>query len=114
MDLMSGRQTLPRFGLFFVLLDPAQARARMLGAGFEPGENLEAAVVMFYQRRAAFHPVAAVHVADAEIVVNAGVVGMAADHAVDLAAVCLLGQCPLEGAGIIDLVLRPLRERPMG
>src|SRR6516164_4474592 len=90
----------------------------MLGAGFEPGENLKAAVVMLDQRRATFDPVTAIHVADAEIIVNHGVMDVAADHAVDLAALRLFGQSLLEGADIVhrvlDLMLRPLRERPIG
>ncbi len=41
---------------------------------------------MLGDRRAALDPVAAIDVADAEIVVDDGVVDVAADHAVDVVA----------------------------
>ena len=82
-----------------------------------PIDDLEAAVLVLDQRRAAFHPIAAIHVADAEIVVHHRVMDMAADHAVDLVAMRFRGQRLLEGADIVhrvlDLVLGPLRQRPV-
>ena len=73
---------------------------------------------MLGQRRAALDPVAAIHVADAEIVVDDGVVNMAADHPVDAQALGFGGQRLFERADIVhrvlDLALRPLRQRPVG
>ena len=63
-----------------------------------PGDDLEAAVVALGHRRAAFHPVAAIDVAQAEIVVHGGGVDVAADHAVDLMMLGFGGQRLLEGA----------------
>ena len=48
-----------------------------------PGDDLETAIDVLGNGRAAFHPVAAIDVADAEIVADAGVMDVAADHAVD-------------------------------
>src|SRR5712691_8090185 len=50
-------------------------------ARVRPGDDLEAAVGVLADRRAAFHPVAAVDVVDAEILMDRGVVDVAADHA---------------------------------
>src|SRR6516225_6252041 len=48
-----------------------------------PGDDFEAPVGVLGKRRATFDPVAAIHVANAEILVNDRMVNMAADHAVD-------------------------------
>ena len=53
-------------------------------AGLCPGDDLERAVVTLGDRRAAFDPVAAVDVAQAEVVMHGGGVDVAADHAVGL------------------------------
>ncbi len=55
-------------------------RRRSRGSG--PGDDLEPAVVVLDERRAALDPVAAIHVADAVLVADGGVVDVAADHAV--------------------------------
>ncbi len=69
-------------------------------------------------RRAAFHPVAAIDVAQAEIVVHGGGVDVAADHAVDVMMLGLGRQRLLERADIVDRVLHlqlgPFRQRPIG
>ncbi|MBA7680558.1 hypothetical protein ES703_88878 [subsurface metagenome] len=73
---------------------------------------------MLDQRGAAFHPVAAVHVADAMLVVDRGVVDVAADHALAAMAPRLAGERRFERADVIHrllhLELRPLRQRPVG
>ena len=83
-----------------------------------PGDDLETAVLVLDQRGAAFHPVAAVHVANAVLVADGGVVDMAADHAVGAVPPRLGGERLLEGAdvvhGVLDLQLGPLRQRPIG
>ena len=56
--------------------EPALARRRI-----GPGDDLETAVLVLGERRAALHPVAAIHVADAVVVTDHGVVDVAADHA---------------------------------
>ena len=50
------------------------------------------AVFVLGERGAAFHPVAAVHVADAVLVADGGVVDVAADHAVGAVTPRLGGQ----------------------
>ena len=60
---------------------------------------------MLADRRAALHPVAAVDVAHAEIVVDRGVVDVAADDAVGVVALRLVGQRLLELADEVDRVL---------
>ena len=73
---------------------------------------------MLGDRGAALDPVAAIDIADAEILVDRRVMDVAADDAVDAAALRLGSQRLLEGADIVhcvlDLVLRPLRQRPIG
>ena len=56
------------------------------GRGLVPAEDLERAVGALDDRRAAFHPVARVDVVDAADALDRGVVDVAADDAVDLAA----------------------------
>src|SRR5260221_10461974 len=72
---------------------------------------------MFRDGSAAFHPVAAIDVGDAEIVMDGGVMNMAANHAVRAASLGLEHQCLLEFAnvidGVLDLSLRPLGQRPI-
>ena len=91
---------------------------RPRSTGFDPGDDLESAVLMLGKRGAALDPVAAIHVADAEIVVDDGVVDVAADDAVDAVALRLGGERLFERAdivhGVLDLVLGPLRQRPIG
>ena len=70
-----------------------------------PADELEASVVMLDQRRAALHPVAAIVVGDAEIVVHRGAVDVAADHAVDRALPRLARERLLELADEVDGVL---------
>src|SRR6266567_6875876 len=88
-------------------------RAEELG----PGDDLEAAVHVLDDRRAAFHPVAAIEVPDAEILVDRRVVDMAADHAVGLESLGLGSQCLFEGADVVDGVLHlqlgPFGQRPI-
>ena len=67
-------------------------------ARLRPGDDLESAVVMLGHRRAAFHPVAAIDVTQAEIVVHGGGVDVAADHAVDAMMLGLGGERLLERA----------------
>jgi len=77
----------------------------------------EAAVRVLDDRGAALDPVAAIEIAHAEIRVDRGVMDVAADHAVGAVAVGLGDQRLLELADIadrvLDLELRPLRERPV-
>ncbi len=72
---------------------------------------------MLCNRRAAFHPVAAIDVADAVDFGDDGVVDMAADDAIGVVAACLLDDDLLELADEIDgrlhLLLRPGREGPV-
>src|SRR5579863_17534 len=104
--------------LLLVFAHDLEVRQRLLVAGSEPGDDFEAAVGMFGQSRAALDPVPAIHVADAELVVDDGVVDVAAINAVDIAALRFGGQRLLKGADIIhrvlDLVFGPLRQRPIG
>jgi hypothetical protein len=69
------------------------------------------------ERGAAFDPVTAIHVANAEILVNDSVVNMAADHAVDAMPPRFFRQGLLECAnivhGVLDLMFGPLRQRPV-
>ena len=73
---------------------------------------------MLDHRRAALHPVAAIDVAQAEIVVHGGGVDVAADHAVGLMVLGFGRQRLLERADEIDRVLHlqlgPFRQRPIG
>src|ERR1700739_4554399 len=70
-----------------------------------PGNDFKAAVFVLRKRGAAFHPVAAVHVADAMLVADGGVVDMAADHPVGAVTPRLGGKRRLEGADIVHRVL---------
>src|SRR5215831_11517182 len=83
-----------------------------------PGDDLEASVLVFGERRAALHPVAAVHVADALLVTNDGVVNVTADHSFGAVTPCFGDERGLERANIVhrvlDLQLGPLRQRPIG
>src|SRR5262249_28636194 len=83
-----------------------------------PTHDLEPAVEMLDDDAAALDPIAAIHVANAEIVVNGGVMDVAANHPVDRVAACFVGKGALEFAdvvhGVLDLQLRPLRQRPVG
>ena len=76
------------------------------------------AIVALGHRGAAFHPVAAIDVAQAEIVVHGGGVDVAADHAIDVMMLGFGRERLFEGADIIDRVLdlqlRPFRQRPVG
>ena len=99
------------------------ARAATRGTGavaaqrIGPGDDFKPAVFMLGQRGAAFDPVAAVHVANAMLVADGGVVDMAADHAVGAVTPRLGRQRLLKGAdiihGVLDLQLGPLRQRPI-
>src|SRR5690242_5086415 len=78
-----------------------------------PGDDLEMAVVAFADSGAAFHPVAAVDVTQAVVVVHGGGMDMTADHAVRLMVPCFRRQRLLERADIVDRVL-DLQLRPLG
>src|ERR1700681_2100094 len=73
---------------------------------------------MLGERGAAFHPVAAVHIADTMFVADDGVMDVAADHAIGTVTARLGCERLFEGAdiihGVLDLQLRPLRQRPIG
>src|SRR5579872_1238771 len=79
-------------------------------AQVRPLQDLELAVAMFDQRRAALHPVAVVAVENRADLSDFGLVDMAADHAVDPAPAGLLGQRLLEivdvSHGVLDLPLQ--------
>src|SRR5262249_9122652 len=74
--------------------------------GFRPPHELKFSVEMLDDRRAAFHPVTTIDVAQAAVVADHGMMDVAADHAVDLGA--------NEIDRVLDLELGPLRERPIG
>ena len=86
-------------------------------AGLCPGDDLEPAVVPLGDRRAAFHPVAAVNVSKSVVVVHRGRMNVTADHPVSLMVPGFGRQRLLERAnvvdGILDLQLRPFRQRPI-
>jgi hypothetical protein len=69
-------------------------------------------------RRAAFHPVAGIDVAYAANVFHDSVMDMAADDTIGIFTARLIGNNPLEFADevdrMLDLQLRPGRERPIG
>src|SRR5579871_2095166 len=87
-------------------------------AQIRPLQDLEPAVAMLDQRRAALHPVAVVAVEDRADLPDLGLVDMAADHAVDPTPAGFLGQRQLEIVDIphrvLDLPLQIGRERPVG
>src|ERR1700733_15034506 len=70
-----------------------------------PGDDFKAAVFVLGKGGAAFHPVAAIHIANAVFVADGGVVDMAADHAVGAVTPRLGRQRLLEGADVIYGVL---------
>ena len=80
--------------------------------------DFELSVAMLDHGGTALHPVAAIDVADAEIVANRSVMDVAADHAIG--RVMARGVCEraLELAdivhGVLDLQLGPLGQRPIG
>ena len=86
-------------------------------AGVRPGDDFKLAVVALGHGRAAFDPIAAVDVTQAEIVMDGGGVDVAADHAIDVVMLGFGRQRLLEGADIIDRVLDlqlgPFRQRPI-
>src|SRR5215510_8718879 len=87
--------------------------------GPDPPHDLELSVEMLDHRGAAFDPVAAIDVAQAEIVADHGVMDMAANDAVEAAAPPGFGgECALvfadEGHRVLDLQLGPFRQRPIG
>src|SRR4051812_9458040 len=63
-----------------------------------PSDDLEPAVPVFDDRRAAFDPVAAIDVAHAKIGVVGGVMDVAADYAVSVIALGFGGECFFERA----------------
>ena len=79
-----------------------------------PGNDLKPAIRMFRDGGAAFHPVAAIDVSNAEVVADGGVMNMAANHAVGTASFRFERQRPLEFTNIVDrifdLVFCPLGE----
>ena len=72
---------------------------------------------MFRHCGATLHPVAAVDVTQPELVVHDRMMNVTADHAVDIVARGLRGERLLKSAnvvdGVLDLQLRPLRQRPI-
>ena len=86
-------------------------------AGVSPDDDLEIAVVAFDHSRAAFDPIAAVDIAKAIVVVHRRHMNVAADDAFSLVVSRLCRQSLLEGPDIVDRVLdlelRPLRQRPI-
>ncbi len=72
---------------------------------------------MLGQRRAALNPVAAIHVADTEIVMDHGVMDMAANDAINIPALRFRCKRLFEGTdivdGVLDLALCLLRQRPI-
>ena len=94
--------------------EPARGAVARIG----PGDDLETAVLVLGERGAALDPVAAIHVADAVLVADGGVVDVAADHAVGAVTPRFARQRLFERAdivhGVLDLQLRPLRQRPVG
>ena len=113
---------MPRIGRDQDMRHAARAATRGTGASralrIGPGDDFEPAVLVLDERGAAFDPVAAVHVADAVLVADRGVVDMAADHAIGAVPPRFAGQGLFERADIVhrvlDLQLRPLRQRPIG
>ena len=83
----------------------------------EPADDFHPPVMVLHYRRAAFHPVPAIDVADAEIVVDRGVMDVAADDALGVMLPGIGGQRALVfadiGHRVLHLQLRPLRERPI-
>src|SRR5262245_63124757 len=83
-----------------------------------PMHDFEPSVAMLDHGGTALHPVAAIDVADAEIVANRGVMDVAADHAVGCVVAGGVRERALELAdivhGVLDLQLGPLRSRPIG
>ena len=82
-----------------------------------PFDDLELAVVVLDHGGAALHPVAAIDVANAVVVVDDGMVDVPADHPVGGVPLRLGHQRLLELADeihrVLDLQLGPLRERPI-
>src|SRR5262249_30617740 len=79
----------------------------------------EPSVEILDHRRAAFHPVAAIDVAQAEIFADDGMVDVSADDSVDAAAPVRLGGQRLlvlsdELHRVLDFQLGPFRQRPIG
>src|SRR5271167_3535685 len=76
-----------------------------------PGDDLEVAVLVFDQRCAALHPIAAVQIANALLVADGGVMNMPADHAFSAVPTRFTGKRFLESAdivhGVLHLLLRP-------
>src|SRR6516225_1134333 len=70
-----------------------------------PGDDLEAPVAMLADRGAAFHPVAAIDVAQPELVVDRGVMDVAANDALGVVAPRFQHQGLLEFADVVDGVL---------
>src|SRR5215472_15537531 len=82
--------------------------------GPDPPHDLELSVEMLDYRGAALDPVAAIDVAQAEIVADHGVMDVAADDAVEAAPPGFRGERALvfadEGHGVLDLQLGPFRQ----
>src|SRR5690606_12479826 len=84
---------------------------RRTGQRIGPCDDLKPTVLMFGKRGATLHPVTAVHIADAVLAANRGVMDMAADHAVGAVTPRLAGERLLERADVIHRVLH-LELRP--
>ena len=113
---------MPRIGRDQDMRHAARAATRGTGAARRSGSVQvmisKLAVLVLGERGAALDPVAAIHVADAVLVADGGVVDVAADHAVGAVTPRLAGQRLFERAdivdGVLDLQLGPLRQRPIG
>src|SRR5262245_40157681 len=82
-----------------------------------PGQDFETAVLMLDQGGAALDPIATIHVADAVFIADRCVMNVAADHTIRTVALGFASESLLERAdvvyGVLDLELRPLRQRPV-
>src|SRR5271155_27379 len=91
-------------------LSRGAGRDRRNGSGpahrIGPGDDFETAVFVLDQRGTAFDPVAAIHVANAVIVVaDDGVVDVTADHAIGAVTPRFSGERRFERADIIHRIL---------
>ena len=83
-----------------------------------PAQNLHMAAGIFDKGAAAFNPVSVVQVEDIADPADFGMMDVTADHAIDAAPGGLVGDDLLEAGnvlgGVLDLVLQPGRQRPVG
>ena len=93
----------------FKSLPPCLKRLPLLAG---PGHDLEMAVLVLGYRGATLHPIAAIDVTDAEVVVDRGMVDMTAYNAIRFVTPRFRNQRLLKVAdvvdGVLDFQLRPL------